>query len=256
MILITTYYRDNNKIRQLEFEYVLGNNIENPLIKKIILLCEQPPNTELSNKVSVINVGKRLKFKEVIVFANKLDINEIKIICNSDIFFNGSLVHLDSKLDCKLIYCLTRWDYIEESNPVFYENFKSQDAWIFKGKLPENIGNYYMGLPGCDNRLAKEFIDSDFKILNPSLTIRAIHVHGSNLRNYHKKTDRVMGEYAYPLPIELENHETLWGQKKEYALRLKYLHGKWRNNLEGVNCTFLERIFSKISILYLKYLKI
>jgi hypothetical protein len=255
MLLFTTYYIDKNPNRQLELDFVLKKNIDNFFIKEIVLLCEQLPKTELPEKVKIIHVGKRLRFDELIVFANSHVIDGIKILSNSDIFFDQTLEKIEQKLDEKLVYCLTRWDLLEDGNLVFYENFKSQDAWVFSGKLIENIGNYYMGLPGCDNRFAKELMDSGYNIKNPSLTIKAIHVHKSNLRNYHKTADRVIGEYAYPLPTELKNHKTEWGQKKEDEVRLKYLHRKWRNDLEGVNYTLLERFLSRIISLYFKYLQ-
>jgi hypothetical protein len=253
MVLITTYYIDKNPKRQLELDFVLDKNIQNKLISEIFLLCEQLPQKELPNKVSIINVSKRLKFQELIVFANQIKTDEFKILCNTDIFFDETLSLLEKSTKNSFVYCLTRWDYRETENPVFYENFKSQDAWVFVGKLPENIGNYFMGLPGCDNRFAKELLDSGYNIKNPSLTIRCIHVHGSNLRNYHKTADRVIGEYAYPLPIELKNHRTKWGHKKETELTIKFLHRKWRNDLEGIEFSFIQRILAKIKLTLLKY---
>lgn len=253
MILISTYYNDKLLDRQLELDFVLDKNIQNKLINQIFLLCEQLPQKELPAKVSIINVEKRLKFQEVIVFANQIETDGFKILCNTDIFFDEALSLLEKSADDNLVYCLTRWDYKESGNPVFYENFKSQDSWIFKGKLPENIGNYFMGLPGCDNRFAKELLDSGCEIQNPSLTIKSIHVHGSNLRNYHKSKDRVLGDYAYPLPTELKNHRTQWGHKKETELKIKFLHRKWRNDLEGINFSLYQRILAKIKLTHLKY---
>jgi hypothetical protein len=194
-----------------------------------------------------------MKFQDIIYFSNKYPTTNIKIICNSDIFFDETIGIVHKELDRKSVYCLTRWDFIEEGNLAFYQNFKSQDAWIFRDKLPKNIGNYYMGLPGCDNRFAKELLDSGYNVKNHSLTINAIHVHGSNLRNYHKTKDRVIGEYTYPLPTELRNYKTEWGQMKEYEIRLKFLHRKWRNDLDGINFTFLDRLKSKIISFYLKH---
>jgi hypothetical protein len=253
MVLITTYYIDKNPKRQLELDFVLDKNIQNKLISEIFLLCEQLPQKELPNKVSIINAAKRLKFHELIVFANQIKTDEFKILCNTDIFFDETLSLLETTTNNNFVYCLTRWDYKESENPEFYENFKSQDSWIFKGNLPKNIGYYFMGLPGCDNRFAKELLDSGCEIQNPSLTIKSVHVHGSNLRNYHKSKDRVLGEYAYPLPTELKNHRTKWGQKKEKEMLIKFLHRKWRNDLQGIEFSFVQRILAKIRLSQLKH---
>jgi len=253
MILISTFYNDKSPSRQRELELVLNKNINNELLHKIILFCEQIPNQNLPEKVKVIEVAKRLSFNELIFHSNKYQTDDLKILSNADIFFDESLGFLVNEFESKVVYCLTRWDYQEGSNPVFYENFKSQDAWIFRGKLPDNIGNYYMGLPGCDNRFAKELIDAGHKIQNPCLSVRAIHVHGSNSRNYHKTSDRIFGEYAYPLPIEMKNHRTSWGNEMERKIRLKFLHRKWRNDLAGVKYTILERVLAKLTLFYFKY---
>ena len=252
MVLFTSFHISKDLERNKEFEFVLYENIKNKSISEIILFCESIPILDLPRKVKIINVGKRLSFNEIIRFVNAHENIEVKIICNSDIFFDSS-IKLAQLIKPQTVYCLTRWNFNNEKGLTFYSNFKSQDAWIFQGKLPENIGNYYMGLPGCDNRFAKELLDSGHKIYNPSLTIKAIHVHGSNLRNYHKVVDRVLGEYAYPLPVELKSHKTQWGQMKENDLRLKFLHRKWRNNLDGTSYSILERLMAKINSLYLKY---
>lgn len=253
MILITTYYEDKNIERRQELLDCLTNNSVNPIISEIHLICENVmPPIESSDKMVFVLANIRWTFKELIKYANKLGNKEIKIIANTDIYFNHTLAFAN-KIKFNEVFCLTRWDFDAKEDLKFYENFKSQDAWIFHGKLPENIGNYYMGLPGCDNRFAKELLDSGHKIYNPSLSIKAIHMHGSNLRNYHKVVDRVLGKYAYPLPVEFKSHKTQWGQIKENDLRLKFLHRKWRNNLDGTSYTVLERLMAKINSFYLKY---
>ncbi len=251
MILFTTFYFDKNPVRQEELNFVLNRNINNSHITKIILLCENLPSFKYSSKVSLVNVGKRLTFNEIITIANRIDSMSAKIICNSDIFFDETLVCVEKNLVNNVVYCLTRWDYIDEYEQKFYANFKSQDAWIFRGILPEQIGDFYMGLPGCDNRIAKELLNLGYQIENPSLSIKAIHVHGSNLRNYDKIMDKVGGEYAYPLPVELKGHYTKWGQMKEIESKKKFLYRKWKNNLTGVAFNLLDRVFARVYLYYL-----
>jgi hypothetical protein len=42
----------------------------------------------------------------------------------------------------------------------------SQDAWLFTASISEEIvrqTDFYFGLPRCDNRLAKIFMDSGYR---------------------------------------------------------------------------------------------
>jgi hypothetical protein len=228
----------------------IRGNINNSLISKIYILCESGEEllSSLKPKIEIIKLNQRPKFQELIKFANGLASNINKIIANTDIYFDETLSK-SQQLQENSVYCLTRWDLKDTGEIEFYPNYKSQDAWIFRGSLSENIGNYYMGLPGCDNRFAKELLDSGTKIKNPSLTIRAIHVHGSNLRNYNKSADRVIGEYAYPLPTELKNYKSRWGQMKEKDIRLRYLHRKWRNDLDGTSFVWMDRIMARLILI-------
>ncbi len=258
MNLYTSFYNEINIERKKELLFCIRKNISNKYLSNIYILCDsgyEELNELKENKLKIILIEKRPTFNDFILFVNKNNNAEMSIIANSDIYFDSTILIAKELLNKNEVFCLTRWDFNPQGKLNFYENFKSQDAWVFVGKLPENIGNYFMGLPGCDNRFAKELFDSEYNIKNPSLTIKAIHVHSSNLRNYHKTADRVIGEYAYPLPTELKNHKTQWGQLKEYELRLKYLHRIWRNDLEGVNHTLLERLSSRITSFYLKYLQ-
>jgi hypothetical protein len=259
MILFTSYYSEKNSSRKNELLYCINRNIANDLITGIYILCDsgfEDLATIQSDKLKIIKKQERPSFKDFIYELNRKNPLEKKIISNTDIIFDESLLFVKGEMQKKHVYCLTRWEFSRMEGPRFYENFKSQDAWIFQGHLPENIGNYYMGLPGCDNRFAKELMDSGFKIKNPCLTIRAIHVHISDLRNYNKSVDRVYGDYAYPLPEELENHKTIWGLNKEKEIRQKYLHRKWKNDLEGISFSLIQRLIAKTFLVYSRYCKI
>jgi len=252
MILLTSFYVVKNRSRFDELVYSLQKNISNAQISKIILLCENELAQVDSDKVEEILVNKRPKFSDFVRVANRESENDVKIIANSDIYFDDTLQIVPNSIKSNEVYCLTRWDE-EKGSIQFYNNFKSQDAWFFQDKLTKNIGDYFMGLPGCDNRFAKELLDSGRKIKNPSLTIRAIHVHGSNLRNYNKSADRVIGEYAYPLPTEICNHKTRWGQIKEKDIRLRYLHRKWRNDLDGISFSLMDRLMARLILILNKF---
>lgn len=252
MILITTYYEEKNSDRKLELLDCFKRNIENPLISQIHIISENVlPPIQPSIKLKIVKILYRCKFRDLIEYANNLDNSEIKIISNTDIYFNQTL-SLASKIREGEVYCLTRWDDNLINGIEYYQNFKSQDAWIFKSKLPNSIGDYFMGLPGCDNRLAFELYESGLKILNPSLEIQIIHLHNTNLRNYNKVNDKVIGNYFYPLPIFLESARSKQLICTFNLIRRKYHSEIVRGTLEGVRINTTEKLISKILEFYYK----
>ena len=69
---------------------------------------------------------------------------------------------------------LTRWDLTKDNNTVFYNKYHSQDSWIFKCQIDENIGNFFIGQAGCDNRLLYELKQAGFCFKNPSYSIKSV----------------------------------------------------------------------------------
>ena len=60
----------------------------------------------------------------------------------------------------------------------------SQDASIFQPPLPEFPCDWHLGLPGCDNRLAYEAKQAGLVLENPARSLRALHLHLSQVRHY------------------------------------------------------------------------
>jgi hypothetical protein len=253
--LITTFYNEKNVDRRNEFLQALKLNAENTQIQKVYILCESGEEfiTNFSPKIEIVQLENRPKFKDLISFANARSTSLIKIIANTDIYFDETLSKAVN-LKNNEVYCLTRWNRIDARQIEFFPNFKSQDSWIFRGTLPDNIGDFFMGVPGCDNRLAAEFAANGHKISNPSLSVHSIHLHATEKRTYHKVLDRVPGEYAYCLPTYLVGDTLKASLKKSYFLvRRKYYNAIFTKNLEGVEIFVFDRIKS---FFYLNYYKL
>ena len=120
--------------------------------------------------------------------------DDINIICNSDIFFDDTILIAAQRLKHREVFALSRWDYINSQQIKLFDRADSQDTWIWKGYMQNVIGNFTLGKRGCDNRIAYEFKDAGYKVSNPSKTIKTYHVHNSNIRNY-SHTDVVHGPY-------------------------------------------------------------
>jgi hypothetical protein len=253
-VLITTFYCEKDLKRRNEMLKAIRGNINNSLITKIYIICESGEKLllDLDEKVEIIKLQQRPKFQELIKFSNSLTKNFIKIIANTDIYFDETLIKA-KHIKENNVFCLTRWDLKETKEIEFYPNFKSQDSWIFKNILPEDIGDYFMGLPGCDNRLAGELYEHKIKITNPSLSIRSLHIHNTQKRNYNKISDRVTGNFAYTLPDTLSGDVYSGNTVKMYLLvRRKYYSAIMENRLKGNNIGLFHQFVAPLLFYYYK----
>src|ERR1700743_100334 len=138
--LFINYYQDKNPIRQKEIDFCLLKNLNNNLINTII-----------------INSQDRLTFKFFFDRINKVTTdNDINMVCNSDIFFDES-IGLAEKISTDQCFALSRWDMLSDGSVKHYFRPDSQDTWIFRGKIKQNVfSDFNLGYRGCDNRLAHE----------------------------------------------------------------------------------------------------
>lgn len=270
-ILYTTYYLANDESRNNENSICLANNLENDLIKKIYLFLQndQTPEIESNPKIEFVRLGRRPTFFDFLNHSNSDSANFMfkKIIANSDIYFTDSLSLISEQNLHRRIITLTRWDLKNDGQIQFYNRYLSQDTWIFQGFVPDRIGDYFIGQHGCDNRILKEFCDNGFEILNPSLVVKSIHVHMSELRPYFDDPNYkyVDGPYLYSFPSGLISPLMLviffLTNRKKYTLnyfsiidfyqiRFEYNFLKLRNDVKHFNFNYIERLGSFFKVCY------
>lgn len=165
--LFYNYYEDKNPVRKKEIDFCLKKNLENTLINTVIIESPNKPTYEFF-------------FQQINKVTGPDDIN---IICNSDIFFDET-ISLAENIKHNQLYALLRWEWHGPNNITFNERPDSQDTWIVRGKVENVFGNFTLGIRGCDNRIAHEFLKSGYTVINPAKSIKSYHVHQSNIRNY------------------------------------------------------------------------
>lgn len=270
--LFVNWYKEINEQRYDEYFTCLSNNFLNSAIDKIYVLCENilPPNVDLySKKFEFIEVLSRPTYKDIFEIVNSVTgEDDVNIISNTDIYFDDSIRYVEPTLDYKTVYCLTRWNQMENGEAVFHNKKDSQDVWIFRGKMKHfSGGNYTMGIAGCDNKIAHDFNTSGYKLLNPSLSVKAYHLHNTQIRNYKKDgvVHRLPPPYQFVTPSLLGNFRIKERKEKtktnkailHIALNTEYQKslGKalsslgdyfvidWRNELKDGN---LQSLYRKI----------
>lgn len=190
--LYFSYYKDKNNIRQEELNRCLELNLSNPLFKKIIIINENNDTTFIKNiidrynlsiKIIVIDIECRYKFKDFFIISNLITKqNDLNILINSDIILGKGLSSL--KLDENKMLCLSRYDITSDNQLSVNVGGGSHDCWVWKGKITENIGNFYMGKYLCDGVLANQLYNKGYILKNPINGIFCYHYHISNIRNY------------------------------------------------------------------------
>jgi hypothetical protein len=183
--LFYNYYEDKNPARKKEVDFCLQKNLANPHIKTIIIESNRKPTyTYFFQKINQIT-----------------EPDDINIICNSDIFFDETVV-LASNIKHKELYALLRWEWQPNGAALFHERPDSQDTWITRGRIENVFGDFTLGIRGCDNRIAHEFLHSGYDVKNPAKSIKSYHVHTSQVRNY-TVSDVVPPPYHTFMPTSL-----------------------------------------------------
>ena len=187
--LFINYFEHGNADRKKELEYCLEKNKKNKLINNII----------------IVNRGERATygdfFRAMVPYSK-----DVNIIANTDIYFDET-IEFANQIKQKQCYALTRWELYGGTVMSFNQRHGrpsppqwSQDAWIFRGVVrPENYDNviavnnatrgsesipFYLGIPGCDNKIAALLREKGYTVTNPSLVIKAIHLHKNSSRSY------------------------------------------------------------------------
>ncbi|HLK88360.1 MAG TPA: hypothetical protein VKZ18_00620 [Polyangia bacterium] len=186
--LLIGLYRVPDAARREEIAECLRRNLANEHIDAVhVFLEESFEVTELATlnhpKVLVVPHLKRATYRQLFDHAGRHLSGRRTIIANNDIYFDHTLGYLAPRELSRALVCLTRWDVHPDGSSVFFEHSGSQDAWIFRAPLVTFPSDWYLGLPGCDNRLAHEAAAAGLKLLNPARSVRIHHLHLSGVRS-------------------------------------------------------------------------
>jgi len=185
--LFINHYQCGNKARQKELDFCLNHNRESGYFNEVI---------NFDGRVTYNDF-----FKECALYPD-----DINILANTDIYFNETIKLVRDMKDNEC-YCITRWE--EDGNEIVrfkdkhgYNNEAkekfSQDVWVIKGKAKYVHGAFHLGVPGCDNRIAYEFVMAKYIVSNPCEKIQCIHRHQDNKRSYNIPSG--YGSKRVPMP--------------------------------------------------------
>ena len=228
--LFTSAYAESNPVRRQELAACLQNNLALKTIDQICLLVEAGADAPGgSDKLLCRTVNRRPRYQDFFLWANELcgSQADISIIANSDIFFDKTLEDLARLLTPLSCAALSRWDLQPDGKAVLFDRNDSQDAWVFSGSIRSVSGDFYVGVPRCDNRILYELRQAGYQVINPAFSVRAMHLHSGIRTEYPAEITGLFVpppyEYLFPhnlvsLPLYLAGRLT--GRYSSFRWRL------------------------------------
>ena len=181
----TSFRLTDNRIRNEELLFCLNKNLQNPVIDAVVYYGEEPISLTHA-KLQQVLLNARPTFLEIFKYYKA---GEINCLANGDIFANKT-ISLAKKIDGNEFWCLSRFNLRRKKGMCSSHRFRwgdSQDCWIVNGQAKE-MGNFYMGVLGCDNLIAFEAANAGYKVTNPSYSVFMFHFHLSEMRAYSEAT--------------------------------------------------------------------
>lgn len=220
--LFVNYYQDKNAERTAELNFCIIENLKNPYLDSLVVICTASDWQKLYELISVyedvavqrggLKIKKDSLAKKVISVLTDVrptfndyfrlikktfpSDENINMIANLDIIIPSETLHnpngktvkdyLTSKEKCM---ALCRWDVTKADDYKAYAKFlnhiDSQDIWIFVGGVNEiEKADYGLGIAGIDNYMANLLEVNGYEVLSPSLTLKTFHFHLTEVRNY------------------------------------------------------------------------
>jgi hypothetical protein len=145
---------------------------------------------------------------------------KLVVFANADIYLDDSWKSIWSVNLKDTFVALLRWEEgLDGKQPtLFGPRNDSQDTWLIHSDSVLNktwnldAFNIPFGKAGCDNAILVEFLRNKFKIVNPAMSLRTIHVHASEVRNYEKTdiVDRPVYMFVEPNGLHELHPVTSW----------------------------------------------
>ncbi|MEL7444434.1 MAG: exostosin family protein [Pseudomonadota bacterium] len=197
--LCAPYFLSGNEERQAEFDECLAGNIANPYISQITIFVDDAhaPNIQ-ADKLRIVDISRRLTYKDWLEFSVSQPERTISVLSNTDILFDDTIAKLIAVFrKPNRFVALSRHERLDQCLKQHPDPKWSQDVWAIdtscriSAEFAKSV-DFPLGVPRCDNKLVYEAAVHGWDIVNPFPTIRAIHLHESQVRNYHKTSDRTL----------------------------------------------------------------
>lgn len=201
--LYITPYEEQNPDRRKELEKCYKNNLQAGFDEVWLVIEEKDRDYTLRLMHTILNESKcniilkivgttRPAFQEYIDIANTYEDDRIHMVCNSDIYIEAIDLNKIKNLNWssrKLCLALARWDEFKTGRIQLLDRADTADFWAFKCPCDVENAHCALGFPGVDNSVAWKFMNSGYKVVNPSKDIITRHLHNVKGNNYRQNGD-------------------------------------------------------------------
>lgn len=239
--LFTTVYPERNAGRKQEYEECLRRNLACAEVNEVRLLVEgEGFHLAPSPKLHLRTIPERPLYEDYFRWINELARpDDVSIIVNTDIWFDGSVGAVDRALRKGECFALARWD-----GDMLCDRNDTQDCWVFRGKVNGVRGDFPPGVGRCDNRILYELQAAGYRVRNPAFSVKAHHLHSGERVNYATENlpHFVPPPYRYLWPHNLWSlTATFWHNLRHPACRIG-----WRLDRRRLSRTFPARAWTKL----------
>ena len=208
IVVFSQYYRARDPARQREIDACLDQNLNHPLVDKMVLFVEQGAPEIPQGRVpcETIRHDTRLTYADWLRQVPRQE-NAIALLLNADIHMGEGVEHLPAVFEQPDTFlALTRYNPLPDGGSSLndYPHW-TQDCWGVRSDAPISAGllhasGFPLGFPGCDNRIAYVMWTHGFQLKNPGYHVRTVHRHADTGRGYDKTDDRLYGGVTYVHP--------------------------------------------------------
>jgi hypothetical protein len=150
-----------------------------------------------------MNSNIRMTYQNFIDFINeKTSEDDVNVIANADIIFDDTVKILNNITNEHFV-ALSRRELQSDGTSIPLAEYVakwSQDVWAWRGKSRIFGADFYLGILGCDNRIAYEAKNTGYKVINPSYAVFAHHNHLSGIHNADYQSEKILGKKYYVFP--------------------------------------------------------
>lgn len=206
-ILIFQYFQSNSAARSSELEECILHNI-NLGFDEIIIFNDGVRSPFFNKNIKNIEVNNRLSYRDYIDFVGCRDnFGSFVVLTNTDIKLDKNLLNLGDSIQPIDFIALSRY---EANGLIAPEPSFTQDTWAMLSQpIPPSIlyqSAIPLGLPGCENRFAEVIFSAGYRVSNPSISIKNIHVQA--IPSVHKFEEKMFGAILAIPPSSIEELNT------------------------------------------------
>ena len=203
-ILIFQWFECNSAYRKRELVECIEHNLSLGFDDVIIFNDSIEPMFTGVN-VTNIETRSRLTYRDFVDIINEpKNFGAMVCLTNTDIKLDRKIFDLSPILHPNVLFSISRY---EANGQLAAVPWCTQDTWVALSQpVHQSVllqSSIPLGLPGCENRIAELFFSVGFRVFNPCLDIRNLHV--QSVGGAYEDVNRVFGTYLFVPPCSIQN---------------------------------------------------